>query len=869
MSDNNSIKLKWLEQSPAMQVGVTWGVPWEEGVLKRDDTIVLNKSSEYEVPVQSWNTAYWPDGSVKWSAHAATLGPDLLESYSITKGEATVSKDKIVYRQSEEYIEINTGEMVCQINKKGSSVIRAIFRGGSKICSEGKFICIREEQDITSGCKSTREELFESEIGQVSLEQQGHIRCVVKVQGKHKLKNGERQWIPFTLRLYFYVNQVSIKAVYTFLYDGNQNGDFIKGLGMNFKIPMKGPLYNRHVRFGGDTGLFKESPKLLMTIRTQGKYDKLYRKQTEGKYISFDDEEDKKFLGLINESAVWNSFKLVQNSPDSYNIKKRTKEGCCWIKAIDGNRAKGIVYAGSEGGGMAASVRNFWKKYPSSLELDNLTTDEASMKIWFWSPDVQAMDLRHYDTSTHVLSSYEGFDEMRSTPYGVGNTSEFNLWCFKETPENDRLLDIAKSCQSPALLVCEPEYYYSVKTFGAWGLVDKSTPVKTILEESLEAGIEFYKNEIEQRKWYGFWDFGDIMHSYDHVRHTWRYDIGGCAWQNTELVPNMWLWYMFLRTGRVDIFRMAEAMTRHTSEVDVHHIGEYAGLGSRHNVVHWGCAAKEARISMAGLHRFYYYLTADERIGDIMEEVKSVDSTVGNLDPMRYYFPKDQYPTHVRSGPDWMAFSSNWFTSWERFEDKDSRDKIFKGINFFKNVPHGLLSGTTYGYDPKTADLFHMGNRGGTHFMFCMGGSQIWIEIAQTIKDPQWDKLLYELTEYYSLSKEEQQKRTKGELPDTGFGWNTYSCALAAYTAYKTKNKELGRKVWDALLIDPEKVWMQVPLKTNKIDEKEYIKGIEEIPWLQANSMSQWSLDIIMSLEYIDDLLPCDYKSTPVPKIHA
>ena len=60
------------------------------------------------------------------------------------------------------------------------------------------------------------------------------------------------------------------------------------------------------------------------------------------------------------------------------------------------------------------------------------------------------------------------------------------------------------------------------------------------------------------------------------------------AWDNTELASNMWLWYNFLRTGRADIWCMAEAMTRHTSEVDVYHIGPNAGLGSRHNVSHWG-----------------------------------------------------------------------------------------------------------------------------------------------------------------------------------------------------------------------------------------------------------------------------------------
>ncbi len=62
-------------------------------------------------------------------------------------------------------------------------------------------------------------------------------------------------------------------------------------------------------------------------------------------------------------------------------------------------------------------------------------------------------------------------------------------------------------------------------------------------------------------------------------------------------------------------------MTRHTGEVDVYHLGRWKGLGSRHNVQHWGCSAKQLRISSAIYRRFYYYLTADERTGDLLDEL--------------------------------------------------------------------------------------------------------------------------------------------------------------------------------------------------------------------------------------------------------
>ena len=56
-------------------------------------------------------------------------------------------------------------------------------------------------------------------------------------------------------------------------------------------------------------------------------------------------------------------------------------------------------------------------------------------------------------------------------------------------------------------------------------------------------------------------------------------------------------------------------------------------------VRHWGCGAKEARISQAAYRRFYYYLTGDERTGDIMHEVANSDFKTVEYDPMRLAQP--------------------------------------------------------------------------------------------------------------------------------------------------------------------------------------------------------------------------------------
>ena len=159
-------------------------------------------------------------------------------------------------------------------------------------------------------------------------------------------------------------------------------------------------------------------------------------------------------------------------------------------------------------------------------------------------------------------------------------------------------------------------------------------------------------------------------------------------------------------------------MTRHTSEVDTYHLGRFAMLGSRHNVRHWGCGAKEARISQAAYRRFHYYLTTDERTGDLMREVVNSDYKATEIDPMRLASPLTKplpYPGRVRGGPDWLAFAGNWMTEWERTGDNKWRDKIVAGMDSIAAMPFGFLTGPDqlYGYDPKTGKLYALAGAGG------------------------------------------------------------------------------------------------------------------------------------------------------------
>ncbi|UKS25357.1 hypothetical protein LOZ80_27720 [Paenibacillus sp. HWE-109] len=863
MEQIKQVRVHWLEKALPNSCGVTWGVPWPQGELDRlkASSFTLMNPSGDPLKIQSWPTAYWPDGSVKWTAHAASFNKPESEGYLLQavdeESKAYQADSHLKVTQSADEVTVDTGVIRCIVGKQGKALIRALYQGEKLISSEGSLVCMREERRTTASGRVYQEESFSGEVTSVMIEQMGPSRVVLMVEGGHLSRAGNRSWLPFRLRLYFYANQASIRIVHTFLFDGNPQEDFVKGLGISFGLPLTAPLYNRYVRFAGDTGFFSESPRHLSTWRTKGVYTDMFRQQQAGEPIVFDPEKDANFKRLLDDSASWDSYKLTQLSADSYAVVKQTNGACSWVKAVSGNRSRGLAYAGDAYGGLAAGLRNFWQKHPASLEVTGMTTDEAKLTLWFWSPDAAAMDMRHYDTATHVESAYEGAEELGSTPYGIGNTNELMLWCCEGTPTAAELADMTEHVQALPQLICEPARYHDTNVFGIWSLPDRSTPAKAWMEEQLDACLSFYKQEVEQRRWYGFWDYGDFMHTYDDVRHEWRYDVGGFAWQNTELVPNIWLWLSFLRSGRADLFRMAEAMTRHTSEVDMYHLGEYAGLGSRHNVVHWGCGCKEARIAMAGLHRYYYFLTADERIGDILAEVADADFATVVIDPMRAYFPKDEHPTHVRSGPDWAAFSSNWMSQWERFETSQYRDKILQGIKNLKAAPFRLLSGTTFGYDPNSGTLTHISDGNyAYHMVVSFGAPQVWIELAHLLSDPEWDDMLVEFGEFYYLEPEERLARTNGILHADKFSWPMFAAGMAAYAANRRGNTELAVKTWRILMENRLPGESEDATRTYPVPELAYVRPIHELPTITTNVTSQWSLNAILCLELIGNELP-------------
>jgi hypothetical protein len=847
------------ETAPALSAGVSWGVPWSQGTVHSGEKFSLTAEGK-SLPLQSWPLAFWPDGSIKWTGFATVVpagmtGRPALRLTEVTEapisGSVTVQNDGTM-------ITVNTGVLKCSIPLTGPNIIQSMKIGDKDIAGAGQLVCILQNGPETNPEDSPKRERYVSNVKKVTVEQQGPVRAVVKIEGMHRGTQSKREWLPFTVRLYFYSGQTSVRVVHTIIFDGDQEKDFVRGLGMEIDVPMRDEVMNRTVRFAGtDGGLWSEPL------------------QPGGGSVA--QETGQKFTGspVFAKNAIWNDFKLSQPTPNGFTIVKRTNPASTWLFSTAGKRAAGLAYAGDLGGGLAVSIKNFWQSFPAGLEVQNAASPAAKLVAWLWSPEAAEMDMRFYDKAGHGLdAAYEDAQPGLSTAYGVARTSELTLFASDAFPAKPDTVAMAAAGAQLPLLAASPEYIHSTGVFGIWSLPDRSTAFGKSIEDGLDSVLAFYQRQVEDRSWYGFWQFGDFMHSYSAPRHVWHYDWGGHAWDNTELGAPLWLWYSYLRSGRADLFRLAEAHTRNTSETDTYHLGPMTGLGSRHNVVKWGDGAKEARISQSAHWRFFYYLTTDERTGDIMHtSAEMAGVSVANFDPMREAEPRlpGEPKVRIRIGPDWFAIAGNWMTEWERTNDKHWHDKILAGVDSIVAMPYGPETGkpernskaeaATVGFDNATGKLTADPDpaTGGLvpvnyNLATIQGGGEVMFELVPLLGRKDFEASWLQMCRIGNAPADvyAKDKTTGDEGADASYVVPGQSGArLAAYAYAKTKDVAYAKKAIAMMLAQGATI-----ANVHEVNGADSLKPVEEDARMSTNEAAQSGLSTIEVLELCKDQLP-------------
>ena len=93
-------ELTWLGGARAsVDAEVVWGTPWPRGALPAGTRFDLRTQSGKAIAVQSSPLAYWPDGTLKWTGHAAS-GPIEAGGLKISSGQPSQPAKPVSVQQS-------------------------------------------------------------------------------------------------------------------------------------------------------------------------------------------------------------------------------------------------------------------------------------------------------------------------------------------------------------------------------------------------------------------------------------------------------------------------------------------------------------------------------------------------------------------------------------------------------------------------------------------------------------------------------------------------------------------------------------------------------------------------------------------------
>jgi hypothetical protein len=270
-------------------------------------------------------------------------------------------------------------------------------------------------------------------------------------------------------------------------------------------------------------------------------------------------------------------------------------------------------------------------------------------------------------------------------------------------------------------------------------------------------------------------------------------------------------------------------------------------LGSRHNVQHWGCSAKQLRISTVENRRFYYYLTADERVGDLMREQVNAETALRDIVPGRKIGQKASEKegfVNVSFGTDWGALAAAWFTEWERTGDK---------VVTIALQPHGFFTG---GADMELhTGKFAIADKDRisvSHLSAVFGLAEICMELISVVDMPEFEKAWLQYCELYNAAPEEQVAvlgKNIGKL-----NLQQGHARLTAFAAVRKKDSRLAARAWKEFFDGGAGI--RNPSNTLRtIEPPAVLNKIQEAEGVSTNAVAQWGLSAMALIALLGDQL--------------
>ena len=250
----SSIKLHWLENRSKGGY-VTFGVPWKKGEVTKETVFSVNDENGNAIAYQEKPIAYYPDGSTKWTSYTIKTDSETVE---INKADKYDGFDGIKTNETENEIIVDNGKFKAVFPKQGSVLMKTPY-------GDVTLKAVKELRSKDGDIEIRKNIPYIGEINTVEIEDCGNLKTTVKVTGEHKNIDGS-EFLRYIIRFSVFYDENEIKIIHTFLYDGDEKTDFIKGVGVQLTRKMEGELYNRRIKITGDCGVMHETMQLLNRV---------------------------------------------------------------------------------------------------------------------------------------------------------------------------------------------------------------------------------------------------------------------------------------------------------------------------------------------------------------------------------------------------------------------------------------------------------------------------------------------------------------------------------------------------------------------------------------------------------------------------
>ena len=568
---------------PRRRDALVSGVPLPQGAVCDPATLTLATTGGAPLPTQAEALARWADGSLKWvllTVPALSLAPRARRRLELRARASAPRPSPRALRVEETAAGVAItvpGRLHFTVAAGAGPLVPAFEVWGDGTWqprATGMDLVVVVERD-----GAATEYTAAAAPRRVVVESQGPWRVAIAVHGEHTAADG-RRFGPYTLRVEVIAGaRAGVRLTHSLIFDGDPQRDFLRAVELRLDAAVGGDAW---FAAGGDAG-------------------------AEQRFVR-------------QRAPAWTPdfhvTELYQDSCSHWRLERWVDPARRAVFAAEGERSDGWLTLGGAAGSVSVAVRECWQNHPKSLHADAAS---GRLTIGLYPRRAPRLDLQRYSDLVYP-HTYEApcTWQKETTPFnprfgahGIRKTHDLALWFDEPNPSGAAL-----ALNEPLLLQWAPAWMARCRV-----VVPGPARVPAAWRRWVGRQLDFLGRAQRNAGGTGYLDYFDLPMGINLDEGRFWHDFGGWGYINDEAMPVLGLWHAWWLTGRRDAYHLARAMGRHNSDIDCHHLGALAGLGSRHNVNHWGDQCTERRISMPLGKRFAWYIGGDRTVMDLAERV--------------------------------------------------------------------------------------------------------------------------------------------------------------------------------------------------------------------------------------------------------